>query len=366
MSMLRGAKVLVTGASGFIGGRLVDRLILEEGADVRALVRDFSHAAWLSRVPVEMIAGDVTDAAAVDRAVAGCTHVFHCAHSGVGIWDLDHAVNVTGTEALFRACVAHGVKRLVHLSTVAVMGPTPPDGADETFVCRKTGLDSYSDTKLEGEELALRYFREQHLPVVILRPTAVYGPRSPAWTLGPLARIRAGIERLINGGGGLAHPVHVDNMVDAMLLAATADGVTGEVFIISDGVPVTWREFYSHHASWLGVELRSRPAWRAHLWESLMGRWERAAPLLVRFLFTAENDKMRRQAVSFSRQILFGGRPRLQHIWVDFFAHRGRLNIDKARAKLGYRPRVALAEGMEETRRWLVDQGLIEDRASRH
>src|SRR3954470_21231111 len=140
MTPLTNATVLVTGATGFIGGRLAERLIVEHGARVRALVRTFGRAARLARFPIELAQGDLTDAASVDRAVAGCDYVFHCAYGSDGQDDSRRVVNAQGTRNVLEAALKHHVKRVVHTSTVTVYGNTPDGPLDESAPRRKTGF----------------------------------------------------------------------------------------------------------------------------------------------------------------------------------------------------------------------------------
>src|SRR4051794_3341526 len=119
---LEGRTVLVTGATGFIGGRLVEHLIRTEGAHVRALVRNFSKAARLARFAVEMVPGDLLAPDAVERAVAGCDTIFHCAYPNGGDEATRRAVTARGVELLFDAATRHRVRRVVHTSTISVYG----------------------------------------------------------------------------------------------------------------------------------------------------------------------------------------------------------------------------------------------------
>ena len=209
MTKLQGQRVLVIGAAGFIGGRLVERLLFEEGAQVRAMVHNFSRAAYLGRLNVEIFQGDIADPQTVDKASEGCSIIVNCSYSSTGLLERDLAVNAEGIVNVLNAAVAKRVRRVVHISTASVMGPNPPDGADETFRCHPCG-EMYSDTKLEGERRALNHHCRIGSPVVIVRPTVVYGPRAPSWTLGPIGRLRSGREILINGGSGLCNPVFID------------------------------------------------------------------------------------------------------------------------------------------------------------
>src|SRR5688572_22740302 len=142
---MTGKRALVTGATGFIGGRLVERLVLDQGADVRALVKNFARASRLARFKVEMVAGAINNLQAVDKAVEGCDVVFHCAH------DFDHPqTNLEGAQALAAACVRHNVQRLVHVSSISVYEPLPDGDVDESTAAVPCGW-TYPDNKLAVE-----------------------------------------------------------------------------------------------------------------------------------------------------------------------------------------------------------------------
>ena len=247
---LTNATVLVTGATGFIGGRLAERLIVEHGARVRALVRNFGRAARLARFPIELVQGDLTDPASIDRAVAGCDYVFHCAYGSDGQDDSRRVVNAQGTRNVLEAALRHGVRRVVHTSTVTVYGNTPDGPLDETAPRVKTGF-AYGDSKIEAEETALGYVG-RGLSVAVVQPTVVYGPFGTTFTIKPLQLLKSGRVILVNGGDGLANLVYVDDVVSGMILAALVEGAHGEAFILSGSEPTTWRAFYAAHESMLG------------------------------------------------------------------------------------------------------------------
>jgi len=236
-------RVLVTGATGFIGGRLVERLFLEEGAKVRTLVRDFRKASRIARFPVEMIGGDILDGETVVNAVEGCEVIFHCAYDFSGSAKHKEQVSVVGTENLCRAALKHGVRRLVHVSTISVYGSTADGDLDETSP-KQASQDVYTLTKLAAEELVLDFHDRYGLPISVVQPTIVYGPFSRPWTIDPIKQMSNGLIALPNSGDGLCNAVYVDDVVDAMFLAAICEGAVGEVFLISSSEPVLWKEFY--------------------------------------------------------------------------------------------------------------------------
>ena len=170
--------MLVTGASGFVGARLVERLALESNAIPRVLVRSIGRAARLSRLPIEIAVGDVRDRNAVDAAVRDCSIVVHCARGTHGTLDERRAVDVEGARNIFESSIHARVARVVHTSTVAVYG-VPDSGFVEEGRPYGDDGDPYAEAKREAERVALHYAKQ--LPVVVVQPTVVYGP-APAST----------------------------------------------------------------------------------------------------------------------------------------------------------------------------------------
>ncbi len=331
MSGLGQRRVLVTGATGFIGGRVVEKLHREHSARVRALVRDLPRAVRVARFPVELVPGDVTDAASVQDAARGCDVVIHCAYGNRGDAEERHRVNVDGTRNVLEAALASGAARVVHLSTVMVYG-VPDDGTlDETAPRRRCG-DRYADTKLEAEELVLRYHHDRGLPVSVIQPTAVYGPFAPSWTERVLKQLTTGLVPLVNGGSGVLNTVYVDDAADAVLLAAVREEAVGEAFLIS-GAAVTYGEFYGRFERMLG-EVRTVPLSE----EECLARW-------------AEGED--------------GRIHRLAPVWIRYQARTTRVSTEKARRSLGYRPAIDFETGMRLTEGWARWANLLPDRSSK-
>ena len=245
--MTDGMEVLITGATGFIGGRLAEVLILGRDVRVRALVRDFSHASRLARFPVRMIPGDLLDEESVDRAVAGCEVVFHCAHDF-----RSSEANLAGTRLLAQACLRHGVRRLVYTSSISVYEPLPPGDLDESKEASPSGW-TYKDDKIAAERLLLKFHRESGLPVTIILPTIVYGPFGRAWTDGPVTHLRKARVVLPRDSAGRCNALYVDDCVDALILAAEEPRAVGERLLVSGPDTVSWHDFYKTYERMLGT-----------------------------------------------------------------------------------------------------------------
>ncbi len=349
---LRGKRVLITGANGFIGAHLAERLAHEEDARVRNLVRDAKiaqarehreteHASRITShaLPLashELAIGDVTDPDVMHRAVVDCDAVIHCAAMQTERARLDdyRRVNVGGTLNVLRAARDANVARVIHISTINVHGVPPPRDANADSPLVFTG-DFYSRSKAEGERAAWQFARENKIALTVIRPGCTYGPRSRAWTLTPLQRIRRHRPVLIGGGNGMCNAIYIDNLVDLILLALKNDAAIGHAFIGTEGRGVTWREFYGAYAAMLGGQ-------------RLFG-----LPRAVALALTLPFEWLAR---------VEGYPPRLARASVEFYSHRVVFDIEKSKQLLGYTPRVSFEEGMARTYQWLVASGYVTPR----
>jgi 2-alkyl-3-oxoalkanoate reductase len=234
--------VLVTGASGSLGGAVVDRL-RAEGKRVRVMVRTLPD-----RVPegVEIALGDLGDPAAVDRAVKGAKMVIHVGAAMKGGLIEHKAATVIGTRNVLEACTKHGVEKLVHVSSMSVVDwAGGPDGSTvnehTAFEPRAEDRGAYTQCKLEAEKLVTEWVRDKGLHAVILRPGQIFGSRIPLLT-GAIARRIAG-RWLVLGDGKIPLPlVYIDDVVDAILLAAKGPLHKGEIIQIIGGEELTQDE----------------------------------------------------------------------------------------------------------------------------
>jgi nucleoside-diphosphate-sugar epimerase len=323
--------VLITGATGFVGSHLAERLVAD-GARVRVLVRDPDKLIDALRDRVEVMTGDLLQPDGFVPATRGLDTVFH-----IAAWlgtpqrvEAAHAINVTATRQLAEAARSNRVRRFIYTSSIAVYGPVMSGAIDETQP--HWPVYTYGATKSLGERAALETQMEQspsfggtdRFGVTIIRPAMVYGARGSSWTTLPVKLAQRGLPSLVGGGHGLSHPVYVENLIDACLLAAECESAIGEAFTISDG-DVPWREFFGRYAAMAGQRARSIPvalAWIGALLAEAAARLTRRPP-------------------SISRAQL------------GFITGRAKLSTAKAQRLLGWSPRFSLDEGLRRTETWL-------------
>jgi nucleoside-diphosphate-sugar epimerase len=234
----RSETVFVTGATGFIGGRVCERMMQAGVPGVRALVHGMHRAARIARMPVELCPGDLLDRESLHRALGDAKVVIHC---GLG----PASTIVRGTENILAVAHAAGVKRFIHVSTTAVYGITPPPGSEsEDAPLHRTG-DPYCDNKAAAEKVVFDYGK-RGLPVVVLRPSIVWGPYS-AWSTRLMDDLHAGHVAFIDGGRGVCNTTYVDNLIDAMILGFENDAALNQAFSITDGERVSWGDFIRAH-----------------------------------------------------------------------------------------------------------------------
>lgn len=308
------------------------------GHTVRLLARNAEKAKGLFGDSVEIIGGDVSDREALIRGVDGADFLFHLA-ARVGDYGPKrefYNVNVGGTKALLDAWEETGGNkrgRLVYMSTNAVTGMKRITVTDETAPYSNTG-GVYGITKGIAEKMILDRCAEKGLDGVVVRPSVVYGPGSTNWVLRPLERMKAGKMIYIDGGRGHCWHIYVDNLIDAVILAAKSDRAKGEIFIISDGKDdTTWKEYFTMlaHCAGYPAEAKNLPKFAA-----ITAGWA------MYLLYS-----------------LFGITPVLTPMNVGILTSGAGVSIEKAKSILGYKPKVDLDEGMRRVGKWLKEEGLV-------
>src|SRR6202521_4134490 len=250
--------VFLTGGSGFIGGRLIERL-RRDGHAVRALAPSASAAERARARGAEPVEGELADVASMRAGAEGCELAFHAAAT-LGDWgkraDFERG-NVEGTSNALRACGDAGVRRFVHVGTeAALIAGEPRIDADKTAPLRPDSPALYSATKARAEQAVLAANRDG-FETVVVRPRFVWG-RGDA-TLMPvmIEMVRSGRFAWIGGGRHRTSTTHVENTVEGLVLGATR-GRPGNAYFVTDGEPVVFREFVSELLATQGVAAPSR------------------------------------------------------------------------------------------------------------
>lgn len=332
-SLAAGTCVLVTGATGFTGAVLV-RKLCQGGIKVRAVARASSNTRALDDLDIRWIRGDVFDEATIKEAARDVEYIFHLAaayrEARYGD-DYYHKVHVVSTQLLARAALGiPGFKRFVHVSTVGVHGHIDQPPADESY--HFAPGDIYQKTKAEAELWVREFADREHLPYAVVRPAAIFGPgdqrllkvfRMAAWKLFPM----------LGNGKGLYHLIHVEDLTDAIILAATDPKAQGEVFICGNVEPIGTVEMARTIARCYGRNLRIV---RAPVW-----------PVFLAADLTTAICKP------------FGMEPPLHRRRVAFYTKDRAFDTRKIRETLGWEPRYSNQTGLEETARWYLDQGWV-------
>jgi nucleoside-diphosphate-sugar epimerase len=322
-------KVLVTGATGFVGGALVDKLLMSKW-QVTALVRTGSSIKALGRKKIKLIVGDLRDRHSLDDAVKGADIVFNCAaalpHHNLPdrkYWE----VNVTGVENLMNVCQKNKVRRVVHISTVGIYGITSRRGVSER--AKPNLSDVYSKTKLEGERIIWKYIKNG-LSATIIRPTIAYGPGDtrPGF-LNLFLLIKKGIFVPVGKGNNFFHTIYIENLLDALMLAARRKVAKGEDFIIGDDPCPRMKEIVQTMAN-----LQSKKLPSFYL------------PTAVAYIVGTFFDLFKNIGLTVP----------LTKRRVNFMTENKRFKIDKAQRVLGYEPKVGLEKGLQKTLEWYKER----------
>ena len=321
-------KILITGATGLIGGAVARRL-LKDGCQVRVLARTPAKAGNLQRMGAEVVQGDLLDTASLQAAVAGCQVVVHCAGSVdvYASWEYYRALNVASVTRLGQACLAAGVERLFFTSSVVVYGLYTGPEKDEASPHVISG-ERYTDTKIEGEQ-ALCEMIAQGLPAVVLQPTQVYGPGDTAWTLKPFKLIKKNLLTMPQGGRGVIQPIFIDDLAEGYL-AAIEKGTVGETYILAGERPVELRHFFKYYAGMQGK------------------KWIPAAPRFVAMIGAALFEGLAK--LTGSDPIFTRDNVRVTTMNTSYIGA-------KAARELDFTPKVSLDDGMQRSAEWLRAEG---------
>ena len=327
-------KILVTGGTGFTGKALVRRL-LDDGHQVVALdYKEGLKTEELRQWGAEVVIGTVTDRECVKRCMQGVEIVQHLAAAfrelNVPESHYDH-VNVDGTRICLEEAHAAGVKKFIYCSTCGIHGNVkdPPTDEDHNIA----PADYYQSTKYKAEPVCLDFMKQTGMPVTILRPSAIYGPGDPERFQMIFRRVARGRFPMFGSGKTLYHPVYIDNLVDAFVLAMDLNKGNGEAYLIADEEYVSIKDLVQRIGRALAVDVKIKhyPIWpviiAGHVCEKVCTPLRITPPIFPRR--------------------------------VDWYRQNRAFNINKAKRDLGYNPKVGLDEGLRRTGEWYRQEKLI-------
>jgi dihydroflavonol-4-reductase len=330
--MSKNLKALVTGANGFVGSHLVEGL-LGKGYQVKCLVRKTSNLRWLSGLDIEYAYADIAKKSSLKSVVKDVDLIFHVAGlTKAKSREAYFKANAEGTKNLVEACLEENpkVKRLVYISSQAAVGPGDDEQPlNELALCRP--ITHYGKSKLEGERIVLKHASQ--LPVTVIRPPAVYGPRDSDM-LGFFKVANKGFRISFGGGESFLSLCYIKDLIDGIILAAENPKSISQTYFIADDKIYSWREAFDIIARILN---------------------KRIIPLkipksIVFFLaFLSENfSKLLGRTAAFNTQ---KAKEITRRYWT--------LDISKAKAELGFSPKYDLGRGAEETVRWYKEKGWL-------
>lgn len=326
---------LLTGGTGFVGSHVADEIV-RRGGTVRAIARANSDVSHLRNLGAEIVPGDLTDADALTKAANSVDVVIHCA-AKVGDWgpvEDYRKVNVEGLRALLEAVKGQPLTRFVHVSSLGVYEARHHYGTDETEPLPENHIDGYTQSKVECEKLAMEYHRKHGIPVTIVRPGFIYGPRDR--TILPRLADRLSKKTIVYIAQGryALNTTFVGNLVEAIFLAAENPKAIGEIFNVTDGELVTKRRFFEAVAD--GLKLPRPKASIPLFLAKPLARWRES-------VFRRKNKP---------------NPPRITQASVKFAGLNLDFSIAKARTVLGYDPKTGFDDGMKQAIQWQLENGV--------
>ena len=332
------ARVLVTGGNGFVGSHLVERLV-SLGHEVTCLVRKTSDLTWLKGLPVRLAYGEALDPPSLPAAVEGQEYVFHAA-GATRAWDEKAYIetNSVGTLNMLRACAArkNSIRKFLLVSSQAAAGPSP-NGIMITEDMPPRPISAYGRSKLLAEKIAHKF--EDRLPVAIVRPTDVYGPRDRDG-LYFFQDAKRHVATIVGFRPAKLIATYVTDVAEGIALAGLSDKSAGRTYFICSDKAHTWDEVIDAIAEAVGTRVVKVRLHGATV--KMLGRWIKSAASLQRALGLRKRPPM----LTVSRTIEVAER-----YW--------NCSCERAKKELGFAPKIDLKEGARMTAQWYRAQGWL-------
>ncbi|MFQ5788220.1 MAG: NAD-dependent epimerase/dehydratase family protein [Thermodesulfobacteriota bacterium] len=338
-------KAAITGGTGFIGTRLVRKLV-ENGYDVKCLVRKTSNVEPLNNLGVELCYGDLADPKSLVELTKDGDVIFHLAAmvSDWGPKDEFYKNNVNATRTLLKASKDSGVKRFIHMSTSTVIWKSDfweihnLEDIEETFPYPENYNDFYNETKAEAEKLVIKFYDETGLETIVLRPSNVWGAGDRVILPRIIMAAKKGMLFPMGSGRRWVSPCHVDNLIHALILTAEINNKGGNIYFINDGKKIEHMEFLSKLLNTVGME------WSPKF--SIPYSLAYGLAYLMEIVFKLINSKNPPVLTRFAVAALGGSRS---------------YSIEKAKKDFNYEPIVHLEDGLRELEDWVKNIGGVEE-----
>lgn len=356
-------KILITGAGGFIGGRLVEILKETINPEINILLRNIAKAARISPYPLHYFKGNIINEESLKASMEGCDAIVHCAHDFA-----DPEANLVAADLIAKHCLQNKVSKLVYISSFAVHRGDVGETINEQSALNEQW--DYAVNKEAIEKKLIGYYQQSGLPVVILRPTIVYGPFSAAWTVNTVTQMLGGRVVVPYEGERICNAVYIDDVVNAIIKALhSPPACDGKVFIVSGPDSVTWKDYYTSFLSYHGL---NEPVFmnkqQSKEWYVKLNRnqpveikpsifkdpvsYLKKTPVYSVYQRLLKNPGMRKKLLTAKSKI---PRPLIYPSKEVFEALScsGRVDTSKLRNELEFQPQITFQEGMRKTLLWI-------------
>lgn len=355
-------KYFIIGSTGFVGSRLVERLFLKYSIKPYCLVRNYSSMVRISRFPVNIVHGDLLNTERFKEQIKDCDIYVFSAHGKEKEKNVNWRIDTEGLEKVLKIAVENRIKHFIYLSTSAIYEKKYENGIiDESINVISTEKD-YAGGKIQGENLCLKYSKDYNLPVTILRPTIVYGPYAPSFTVYPAELIKNDAVSDFGNFRGTCNLIYIDDLVDVIIHCMENKKAIGEAFIISHGELIRWIDFFNEFSKAIkGQILEKQPVIKFYV---------KAIPLRI----IKETVKLiLKISPDFTKKVYHTIKKHGTGNWswikgndtssidIRFFQKDIIFKVDKMKKQLKFEPAYSFEKGFGVTREWLKHHNYIPD-----